>query len=120
MKMKTMIATAAMVLFAGSQGMAQDESNVLFACQSLPTADSALSVIGVANEHTGEVNVLVYIADQLKAQDSGAFVEGTTSYEGSVFTIQFDNISKIIAKAQNDILSVGQADSLTCTYPGAQ
>ena len=120
MKMKTMIAAVALVVMATSQGMAQDESKILFSCNSLPTADSALNVIGVADEQTGEVDVLVYIAGQLMAQDKGSFVEGTTSFEGPVFKIDFDHISKIIAKSENPVLSVGQADSLICQYPGAQ
>ncbi|MNL11827.1 hypothetical protein D3C87_1326790 [compost metagenome] len=119
MKLKAMIAAAAtLVVFGASQGMAQDEANVVFSCESLPTADSALNVIGVADEQTGEVDVLVYIAGHLMAQDKGAFVEGTTTFEGAVFTMEFDHISKIIAKAENNVLSIGQADSLICQYPG--
>ncbi|MFS4458287.1 hypothetical protein [Bdellovibrio sp. HCB2-146] len=120
MKMKTMIATAALVILAGSQGMAQDESNVIFSCNSLPNVDSSLSVVGVADEQTGQMNVLVYIAGQLMAQDQGAFVEGTTSWDGSIFRIDFDQVSTITAKSENPVLSVGQADSLICQYPGAQ
>ncbi|ASD64791.1 hypothetical protein [Bdellovibrio bacteriovorus] len=113
--MKTMILAGAMVL-AASVAQASD-GQVVFHCESLPTVDSALTVMGVADEITSDVDVVVMVAGQVKAQDRGGLIEGTTRFEGHVFDIEFDHVTRIIAKQANDVLSVGQADSLICTYP---
>ncbi|AFY00347.1 hypothetical protein [Bdellovibrio bacteriovorus] len=113
--MKTMILAGVMVV-AASVAQASD-GQVLFHCESLPTVDSALTVMGVADEITADVDVVVMVAGQVKTQDRGGLLEGATRFEGQIFDIEFDHVTRIIAKQANEVLSVGQADSLVCTYP---
>ncbi|UXR64805.1 hypothetical protein EZJ49_00865 [Bdellovibrio bacteriovorus] len=115
--MKAWIVSAVLVM-AGAQAMAGNgDGAVVFHCESLPTVDSALSVMGIADELTGDIDLVVLVAGQVKAQDKGLLVEGAARYEGQIFEMEFSQVTHIVAKMPNDVLSVGQADSLICAYP---
>lgn len=120
--MKMMIATAVLALTTGQAlaSNAQGDGELLFHCQSLPNVDSALTVLGIGDELTSEVEVVVMIAGQVQANDKGILVKNTSKYEGQLFDLEFGDITRITAKAANSVLSVGQSDSLDCEVPTAQ
>lgn len=109
--------TAAMVVLTAMQASAfsgEDETQVLFTCKSLPYADSAITVVGVADELLTEVQVIYMVAGEVKVEDKGVLVENTSRYEGRFFVINFDETVTITGKAKNPVLRVGQSDSLSC------
>lgn len=118
MKLRMMIATAAMVITA-NQAMAQDES-LIFQCESLPNVDSSLTLVGVADEFTSDLHLVVLLQGEVLVQDVGTLDQNATKYEGQVFDIEFSQPSKLTAKAANPVLSVGQSDSFNCQFPALQ
>ncbi|WII71219.1 hypothetical protein QJS83_12185 [Bdellovibrio sp. 22V] len=118
MKMNLVVMMAALTLIS-TAAMARDsqESHDVFVCGSLPYVDSALEVVGIADEYTGAIDVIVLLGNTVVAQDRGQFVEGTTTWEGDIFSIYFDKMTVLTAKKENAVLSVGQSDSLLCQYP---
>ncbi|WP_413287701.1 hypothetical protein [Bdellovibrio sp. HCB337] len=115
MKLKMMIATAAMVL-TSNFAMAQDES-LIFQCESLPNVDSSLTVLGINDEHAG-LQLVILINGEIKAVDSGTVDQNLTKFEGQTFELQLARSPSVLtAIAENPVLSVGQSDSLNCHSP---
>ncbi len=111
-----LIIVALATLISFSQALASDD--MVFVCKSLPNVDSELTVVGVADELTSDINLVFMVAGQVIAQDQGVMIEGTTRYEGIAYDMQFDHITTITGKQEATILGNGQSDSLICEFPG--
>ncbi|MNS97074.1 hypothetical protein D3C72_1313970 [compost metagenome] len=115
--MKKIFLTVAVVALTGMQAFAfnkTEDGHLLFICKSLPNVDSAITVVGVADELLAEVQLVIMVAGEVEAEDRGVLVSNTSRYEGSIFDMNFGDTVTITAKAQNAVLSVGQSDSLIC------
>lgn len=117
--MKAQILTMAVGMMMGLAAQAEVPATEYFRCQSLPSADSSLTVVGVGDGKTENINLVVFVGEQVAIVDAGQMDEQTALYSGQYFTLQLNGQSHqaILAAAQaNPVLSVGQAETLECQF----